>query len=49
MKEGVPRDGRKLELMGDVARSRFSQFTDAELAAVYAYLHGPTNEAVATR
>ena len=49
MKEGVPRDGRKLRLMGDVARSRFSQFTDAEIAAIYAYLHGPTNEAVAAR
>jgi len=47
MKEGVPRDGRKLRLMGDVARSRFSQFSDAEIAAVYAYLHGPSTEAVA--
>ena len=47
MKEGVPRDGRKLGLMGDVARSRFSRFTDAEIAAVYAYLHGPGTEAVA--
>ena len=25
--------------MGDVARSRFSRFTDAEVAALYAYLH----------
>ena len=49
MKEGVPRDGRKLRLMGDVARSRFSQFTDAEIGALYVYLHGTTNEAVAAR
>ena len=47
MKEGVPRDGRKLRLMGDVARSRFSRFTDAEIAAVYEYLHGPRTDAVA--
>ena len=49
MKEGVPRDGRKLELMGDVSRSRFSRFTDAEIAALYAYLNGPTNEAMVAR
>lgn len=47
MKEGVPRDGRKLRLMGDVARSRFTWFTDAEIAAMYAYLHGPNTESVA--
>lgn len=45
MRDGVPRDGRKLGVMGDVARSRFSQFTDAEVAAVYVYLHGGASEA----
>ena len=38
MREGVPRDGRKLELMGDVARSRFVHFSDEEVGALYAYL-----------
>ena len=42
MRDGVPRDGRKLSVMGDVARARFAKFTDAEVAAVYAYLHGNT-------
>ena len=48
MRDGVPRDGRKLSLMGDVARGRFAKFTDAEVAAMYAYLHGP-NTATAAR
>ena len=38
MREGVPRDGRKLGLMGDVARSRFVHLTDEEVGALYAYL-----------
>jgi len=38
MREGVPRDGRKLALMGDVARSRFVHFSDDEIGALYAYL-----------
>jgi len=38
MREGVPRDGRKLALMGDVARSRFVHFSDEEVGALYAYL-----------
>ena len=38
MREGVPRDGRKLELMGDVARSRFVHFSDEEVGALYTYL-----------
>jgi mono/diheme cytochrome c family protein len=38
MREGVPKDGRKLELMGDVARSRFVHFSDEEVGALYAYL-----------
>jgi mono/diheme cytochrome c family protein len=45
MKEGVPADSRKLGLMGDVARGRFSRFSDADIAAVYAFLHSPANEA----
>jgi mono/diheme cytochrome c family protein len=49
MRGGVPRDGRKLGLMGDVARRRFSKFTDAEVAAVYAYLHGPNDATTAAR
>ena len=38
MREGVPRDGRKLALMGDVARSRFVHFSDDEVGALYTYL-----------
>jgi len=49
MREGVPRDGRKLGVMGDVARSRFSKFTEAEVAAVYAYLHRPSDATTAAR
>jgi mono/diheme cytochrome c family protein len=48
MRDGVPRDGRKLRLMGDVARDRFANFSDAEVAAMYAYLHG-ANMAMAAR
>jgi mono/diheme cytochrome c family protein len=49
MRQGVPRDGRKLGFMGDVARSRFSQYTDAEVAALYAYLHRPNDATTAAR
>jgi cytochrome c553 len=38
MREGVPKDGRKLQMMGDVARSRFSHFTDDEVNGLYAFL-----------
>lgn len=38
MQTGEALGGRELELMSDVARSRFSQFTDAELVAVHTYL-----------
>jgi mono/diheme cytochrome c family protein len=38
MREGVPKDGRKLGLMGEVIRSRFVHLTDEEVAALYAYL-----------
>jgi len=38
MSTGVPIGGRQLDLMALVARKRFSQFTDAEVEAIYAYL-----------
>lgn len=38
MRTGVPLDERELGLMKTVALSRFSYFTDTEIAAVYAYL-----------
>jgi hypothetical protein len=39
MRTGVPLGGRKLGMMGEVAKVRFVHFTDAEVAALYAYLH----------
>ena len=45
MREGVPKDGRKLGLMGRTARNRFSHFTDEEVSGLYAFLskqNGPT-------
>lgn len=38
MREGVPIGGRDLEMMDDVARSRFAHFAEDELADLYAYL-----------
>jgi mono/diheme cytochrome c family protein len=38
MREGVPRDGRKLGLMGETARNRFAHLSDDEVAALYAFL-----------
>jgi mono/diheme cytochrome c family protein len=38
MREGVPKDGRTLDLMAQVARSRFSHFSEEEVAGLYAYL-----------
>ncbi len=38
MRTGAPISERDLGLMGEVARGRYSQFTDTELDAVYAYL-----------
>ena len=38
MREGIPRDGHKLELMAETARNRFSHLTDDEVASLYAYL-----------
>jgi mono/diheme cytochrome c family protein len=36
---GVPRGGRQLGLMGEVARGRLVALTPAEVTALYAYLH----------
>jgi mono/diheme cytochrome c family protein len=38
MQTGVPRDGRDLSMMGAVARSRFSHFSDEEIAALHGFL-----------
>ena len=38
MREGVPLDGRKMEMMTGVAKGRFSHFSDVEVAGLYAYL-----------
>jgi mono/diheme cytochrome c family protein len=38
MREGVPKDARKLEMMGPTARNRFSHFTDDEVSGLYAFL-----------
>jgi mono/diheme cytochrome c family protein len=38
MRTGVPAGGRKLKIMGDVARDDFSYMTDAEIDDLYAYL-----------
>jgi len=38
MREGTPIGGRDLELMDDVARARFSRFSDEEVGDLYAYL-----------
>ena len=38
MREGVPRDGRKLDLMAKTARSRLVHFSDDEVEALYTYL-----------
>jgi mono/diheme cytochrome c family protein len=38
MREGVPKDGRHLELMTPTAKNRFAHFSDAEVAGLYAYL-----------
>jgi mono/diheme cytochrome c family protein len=39
MRTGVALGGRKLDIMGRWARQNLSQFTDAEIAALYSYLH----------
>ena len=36
---GVALGGRNLETMSPVARDHLSRLTDAEIAALYAYLH----------
>ena len=39
MRTGVALGGRKLGIMGDWARNNLSHLTDAEIAALYGYLH----------
>ena len=38
MRQGVPRDGRKLDLMQQAAKDRFANFSDDEVAALHSYL-----------
>ena len=38
MREGVPKDGRRLTLMAEVAKSRFVHLSDDEVEALYAFL-----------
>jgi mono/diheme cytochrome c family protein len=38
MREGVPLDGRTMELMTPVAKNRFSHFSETEVSGLYAYL-----------
>jgi mono/diheme cytochrome c family protein len=38
LRTGVPAGGRKLKLMGDIAKDSLSHMTDAEIADLYAYL-----------
>jgi len=38
MQTGVPIGGRELDLMAEVARNRFSYFTDAEIESLHTYL-----------
>ena len=38
MREGVPKDGRKLGLMAETAKHRFAYFTDEEVNGLYTYL-----------
>ena len=39
LRTGVALGGRNLETMGPAARNNLSHFTDAEIAALYSYLH----------
>ena len=49
MREGVGLGERKLGLMGSVSRNDFSHFTDAEIAAVHAYLKKRADGVTATQ
>ena len=49
MREGIPRDGRKLELMAVTAKNRFSNFSDEEMAGLYSYLSRQVAAATAAR
>jgi mono/diheme cytochrome c family protein len=43
MRDGVPLDGRKMEMMTGVAKGRFSHFSETEVAGLYAYLSSLRN------
>lgn len=46
MREGVPLSGAELEMMGPVARGRFTHWTDEEVADLYAYLSDMSRRAI---
>ena len=46
MREGVPSNGAELEMIGPVARGRFTHWTDEEVADLYAYLTDMSRRAV---
>lgn len=43
LRTGAPIGGRRLGLMGEVARSRFSHFTDREIDTIFDYLQARAN------
>ncbi len=45
MRTGQPPGGRRLRLMGEVARGRFAHLTDREVDAIYDYLVARTRQA----
>jgi hypothetical protein len=40
LRTGVALGGRQLGMMSEEARNNLSHLTDAEISALYAYLHG---------
>jgi len=49
MREGIPRDGRKLDLMARTARGRFAYLTDEEVNGLYTFLSKQSAATVAAR
>jgi hypothetical protein len=49
MREGIPRDGRTLDLMARTARGRFAYLTDEEVNGLYTYLSKQSAATVAAR
>jgi hypothetical protein len=47
MREGVPSSGAELEMMGPVARGRFTHWTDVEVADLCAYLSDMSRRSIA--